>query len=105
MTGALDRSGHQLGKEADEGRKAEEVSLAVNLSKVEIDCVAEGLESEERDPGRQQVFKTERHQRGGVGQLQRHVQPGQKGIQVLSHKARTTDKQEKSQDADKGDEQ
>ena len=67
--GALDGTGHELRKETNEGGKTQKISFAVNFPKIEINRVTEGLECEEGDPHREQVLKTERHQRRRISQL------------------------------------
>jgi hypothetical protein len=41
MFSAFNWSGHQLGKETDEGRKPQKVALAMHISQIEVDGVAE----------------------------------------------------------------
>src|ERR1035437_2822452 len=94
MPGALDRPGHELREEANEGGKAEEIALAMHLSEVEINRVAKGLKGEEGEADRQQVLETKGHQYGRVGQLQRHVEPGEQDVQILREKARVFEEDE-----------
>src|SRR5439155_25779622 len=58
MPGALDRAGHQLRKETNKGGEAKKVALAVYFAEVKINGVTQGLEGEEGDPDRKQVFET-----------------------------------------------
>src|SRR6266511_4757026 len=67
--GALDRTRHELREEADERRKAQEVPFPLHVSQVEVDRVAQRLESEKGDADRQQILESERHERGWVRKL------------------------------------
>ena len=53
MRGALDRSRHQLGEEADIGCKGHRIARGGNLPTVDIDGIAERLEGIEADADRQ----------------------------------------------------
>ena len=55
LPGPLDRPGHELREEADEGGEAQEIPLARDLAQVEIDGVAHRLKREERDAHRQHI--------------------------------------------------
>ena len=66
MPGALDGAGHQLRKETNKGGEAEKIALAMHFAEIKIDGVTQRLEREERDPDREQVFETKRHDGRGI---------------------------------------
>ena len=105
MPGALDRARHELREEADERGEAEEVALAMHVAQVEIDGVAQRLEGEERDADREQVLKAERHERGGIGQLQRDMEPGEDAVQVLRNEAGVLEEEQQGEVVDQADDQ
>jgi len=86
LAGALNGTGHQLGKETDEGGKAQQAALALHIAEVKIDGVTEGLEGEERDADRQEIVETERHERSGIGQRQREMKLREERVQIRDQK-------------------
>ena len=60
---ALNRAGHQLGKERDEQRIAEKIGFGLRPTLVDVDHVAQRLEGEEADAHRQQNIHLRQTQR------------------------------------------
>src|SRR6185437_14628978 len=105
MPGALDRPGHELGKETNEGRETEKVPFAMDVAEIEVDRVAQRLEGEERDADGEQVFEAERHQRGRIGQFGRYMEPGEEVVDVFNGEAGVFEKQEQRKIVDQADQE
>src|SRR5207244_11459161 len=83
VSGALDRAGHELREKTDKRREAQEMPFPLHVPEVEIDRVAQRLESEKGDAHRQQVLESERHERGRIRQLRRNVERRENAVQIL----------------------
>src|SRR5207247_10747842 len=103
--GTFDRTGHELREEADEGREAQEIPLPLDVSQVEVDRVAQGLEGEKGNAHRQQILESERHERGRIRQLHRGVERGENGVQVLHYETGVFEEKQKGEIIDEADEQ
>ncbi|MCX6914109.1 MAG: hypothetical protein NT167_13830 [Verrucomicrobia bacterium] len=75
----------------------------MHLPKVEINGVAQRLESEERDAHREQVMETKRHEGRRVRQLYRQMHPREDRVQVLGDETGVFEEEQQRQVVDQAD--
>src|SRR5207249_5713767 len=97
MPGALDRPGHELGKETNERGETEKVPLALDVAQVEINRVTQRLEGEEGYPDREQVLEPERHERGRIGQFYLDMESGEYCVEILHNETGVFEKEQKGE--------